>query len=166
MKAWLIIVGLVVAVAAAARGDHGDEGTQQPIMISVYSDADGTAYELSVTPDQLAATPEWSGLGEPPLSVGAACEVAAAWLKGKYVGFAEFEPENLTLNRVFHESVANRWSYSLLINAYGVLGGVKVKNQFMVVVLMDRSVVEPKPYQSEESADSNPANSNESHVEN
>ncbi|HMP75130.1 MAG TPA: hypothetical protein PKE12_02425 [Kiritimatiellia bacterium] len=155
MKKWITIAGLTLCLSAHAHEGHdghvhGED--HDPIVLSIYTDPDGDVFELAVTPEQIAATPEWNGRGDPPLGIAAAVEAATHWLRETFEGFTEFEPENISLSRVYHDAVEHRWTYSLLINAGGKLGGVKVRHQFMVVVLFDRSVVNPKPHQPEMSA--------------
>ncbi len=149
MKIWWMVALLAMGSSSYAHeedhgGDHG--GDQEKIMFSVTTDESGNTSELSASVEQVAASPAWDGLGNPPMGVGAATEVATEWMKKEYAGFTQFVPERIELAKVFSEGAPGRWSYTIMFSASGELAGVVVRHQFTAVVLLDGTVIKPKVY--------------------
>lgn len=164
MKIWLVMALLAFGLTSYAHeGAHGDE--QEKIMFSVTTDEDGNTSELSATAEQVAGSPAWDGLGNPPMGIGAATEAATEWMKKEYAGFTEFVPERIELAKVFSQGAPGRWSYTIMFDASGELAGVVVKHQFTAVVLLDGTVIKPQAYKEKAEAAPEQSGAEENSVE-
>lgn len=122
---------------------HG--GAPEPVVLNMHTDLDGNQYELSVERHDAEVTPVWSGRGAPPLAIDQAIERAVGWLQKAHPEFSDLNPESVTLMRLYHRTLTDRWAYTMVINARGKLGPVTVEHQFSVAVLLNGNVVEAKP---------------------
>lgn len=147
MKVWLTMLSLLTASTVfahmVAEGEE-HEFHESEIPISMTTDAEGRNFLLAADAHAVEATPKWDGTGEPPLSTGKALALAIDWLKENEPEFAEFHAERITLQRVWHDGLEDRWIVAVTVRAIGSLGRVKVSHQFEVAVLMDETVVGPQ----------------------
>jgi len=101
--------------------------------------------EYSIIEPLAERQPKWDpAQTPPPLATPQAVTKARAWLKSKHLKFDGFEPVNIDLRRVSYGRFTGLWYYTIKFN--GLVGQVRTYSpELETVVLMDGTVVEPKP---------------------
>lgn len=167
----MTVLGLAVALSGTALAQemevphqhekHGEGGTghsgAEPMMdpfsvnptqgmIDLFSitDAEGNMYRAWADVEDVEASPEWEGKGLPPLSMEAAAVAALEALREAYPLFPTQELEEITMAKVYHHGLENRWMYHVRVKAKGRLAHVTVETDFQASVLMDGTVIVPQ----------------------
>ena len=114
------------------------------IRLTSSRSPDGMTTVWEITPERAAALPQWSiESPEPPVSIGDVARIAEAWLKARSPDVRQFALQNVTFARIGRSSnpAIDFWYYQVLFLGDGARPGDLL---FRVVVLPDRTVVEPR----------------------
>ncbi len=105
-----------------------------------------TMHNWEVPRKQYEALSKWSPAdGSPPLAVNKALEIGSAWIKKRHPDVKQFDSSSLSFVRAgCCVSGDERWFYRIdfqpVVSGQRMYGG-----QFIAVVLMNGTVVEPRP---------------------
>jgi hypothetical protein len=138
MKAILFAI-INLALTFAAWGQPGCD----TISLSNWT-TDGKTTIHKITETEAQRLPEWDPeSGKPaPLPMDVAIKTGKEWLKKKYPKIDDFKIQSVTLEKIRNSSIPNRWFYNIRFDPF--LGDLHVFGpEFMAVVLMNGSVVEP-----------------------
>ena len=132
-----VILGVLGAVAAHAQ-------SSRPVFLLGQGDM-ATMHNWEVPRKQYEALPTWSPAdGSPPLAVNRALEIGSAWIKSRHPDIKQFDSLSLSFVRAgCCVSGDERWFYRIdfqpVVSGQRMYGG-----QFIAVVLMNGTVVEPR----------------------
>jgi hypothetical protein len=106
---------------------------------------EGKAIDYSISEARADKLPKWDP-SQPtiPLQINEAVSKAQAWIKKKNPKIESFVPNHIELGRVSYGRFFGLWYYTVGFD--GVVGGQRMFGWgLQAVVLMDGSIVEPKP---------------------
>jgi TonB family protein len=119
-----------------------------PGMVFVASSRgqDGTMYTWEILQQRGNAQPTWdpATMPTPPVSIADATKVADAWLKQQAPELKTFVLTSLTLFRMQPYMWPDRWYYRLEFDPIVAGRRLSGAGNFVAVVLLDGSVVEPR----------------------
>ena len=144
MKYAIISLGLLLA-CSNAFGEMAAETNGQPRVINLCTDHsphDGTVLKYDVLADDLLRTPEWTGHGDPPMSIASASTIALDFLKHENPDCTEFEPWSITLTPSHDQNTGPRWHYHL--EFMGMIDAYHPSRFLNVYVLFDGTIVKPR----------------------
>ena len=132
------IVSLLLVNFAYARGDCDG------VHMGSHSDMNGVSTLFCASYDSVMKTPEWDGNSDTlPLKLSEAIAIGQKWLKKAYPKLDDFQIREISISRVGNSEIKDRWYYSFDFQA--VVGcRTLFGSPFIVKILMDGSVVEPK----------------------
>ncbi len=91
-------------------------------------------------------TPEWDGNSDTlPLKLSEAIILGQKWLKKANPKFDDFQVREISISRVGNSKIKDRWYYSLDYQSV-VEGRTLYGSPFIVKILMDGAVIEPKRF--------------------
>lgn len=135
-------------VIALLLGSLNVLGTHKVLGLSLleHTDIDGVKYVYQVEEEIVEATPAWDGKSnELPLSFGKAVTIATNWVTPKVKNNAVLEVQRLSLSRIHARGIKDKWYYHIDIDAkYKDTRFSKMS--YMVVILLDGTIVEPEIY--------------------
>jgi hypothetical protein len=142
MKTILIaFISIVVAASTWA----------QPDVVSLsHVTSDGKTTIHKITASEAQKLPEWDPeSGKPaPLELSTAIKLGKEWMKKKNPKMDDFTVGSISVEKVGYGSIPNRWFYKVEFDP--IVGGQKLfGSQFMAVVLMNGTVVEPIVHDAE-----------------
>ena len=139
-------------------------------LLHVNTDVNGDSEYYAVSPERLAATPEWDGNGSPPLDLSKALDNARKHLEFQHPEHSSYSFIQGRIFSVDHHSYSNRWCYQLDFRVEtkaskeidrAILGAITINDQpinvpdrvpvettrykdMPVFVMVDGSIVEAK----------------------
>jgi hypothetical protein len=139
MRLLFLVALLFGLLSAQARGRD----------ILLLGEGDSTTMNnWEISRQKWEAQPKWSPASEqpPPLSISKAVELAGVWIKKRHPDVKEFLiwSVSLTSQATWAADVRDGWFYRIEFDS-GVGGRRMRGGQFVAVVLLDGSVVEPRP---------------------
>lgn len=129
-----VLLPLLVATAASA-GDR--------VQLMVNTDEAGRRSYYMADAATLEKCPSWDLKVEPPLPVTEAVAKAKDWLKRKQASFLIDDVTSIGLMKIWATGVKDKWCYSIHFQGRASVDGIPGDKNFLVVVLMDGSIVQP-----------------------
>lgn len=98
-------------------------------------------YEATV--ETIRNSPDWGGIGEPPLGIAKATDAAIKYFIPKYPD-AQYDVDAVMLQRIFSINTLNRWFYKIDIRYAIRINGVVTPKSSSVIMLLDGNIIEPR----------------------
>ena len=105
------------------------------------SDESNLVYEATV--DTIRNSPNWGGIGEPPLGIAKATDAAIKYFIPKYPD-AQYDVDAVMLQRIPSINTINRWFYKIDIRYAVKINGVITPKSTSVIMLLDGNIIEPR----------------------
>ena len=133
----LMILAVVISSGAIAQSRE-----EVPLFTSRTN---GKVFEYAVDAARAEKQPKWSpSKTPPPLSIADAVGRADAWIKKRNPRIDTFVPRRIELSSILYGEFTGVWYYRISFD--GMIDGHRLSaTDFNSVVLLDGSVVEPRP---------------------
>ena len=146
MIAAILLAGTIAVDARAAL----QPGSM--LTLAVLPDRDGTRHVFEVGVDRVDRLPRWDQQlsPEPPLTASEARQTAERWLRERHPKVTRFELLALGLSRVFPPpgpgplATLGCWHYRVSFEPFAGERRMAGGSEFVAVVLLDGSIVEPR----------------------
>jgi len=142
----LTIVGPVGCTGTEAKVEEPPSPNE--VVLTRSQDSKGKLLAYVVSNDAVRATSAWDGsTGGPPLSMAKTINLATDYLMRKHPDRLKFRPTYIALQRLWlAQNGEYYWFYSLQMSPGVRVGAADTPKteSYLVVVLMDGSIVEPR----------------------
>jgi hypothetical protein len=139
MRRAVCFIPLFLAVALIAQ-----ETASNIITLADFNNSKGKRLVWEVTGEVAWAVPKWDAEKDAlPLSVSEASTIAKKWAKNRCHSCDTLAIEEIRLSPMPVPDFQDRWYYTIFITPV-VYGAHQYENQITVVVLFNKTVVEPK----------------------
>ena len=98
-------------------------------------------YEAKV--ETIRNSPDWNGIGEPPLGIAKATDAAIKYFIPKYPD-AQYDVDAVLLQRIPSINTINRWFYKIDIRYAVIINGAITPKSTSVIMLLDGNIIEPR----------------------
>ena len=110
-------------------------------LIGVNQFESNLVYEATV--ETIRNSPDWNGIGEPPLGIAKATDAAIKYFIPKYPD-AQYDVDVVLLQRILSINTINRWFYKIDIRYAVIINGVITPKSTSVIMLLDGNIIEPR----------------------
>ena len=163
MKSTLLTAMLFITATCFAGNAYRDRIMQisrhyaqgDDVLLTIYTDNNEDVYVYVIDESRYAATPEWQGRGNPPLSFDDATRRAHAVISSRQPLTGTLELTSITLQRIDTERIANRWFYTITLSErmedeedddWGEPVSSWINDSWTIYLLMDGSEVEHRKH--------------------